>query len=204
MIVFDDSFVAENICSGIEIEADHRQNLHELILGAQGVALNIALQGHVAAIEEHNRQLRQKEAVIPAMTRFGLGVDEFWALQPIGDVDARIQDAERALAAAQATATVQAEPEFSALALPVFDTVAINALLGRGMEHLDATAAAKVQAHLAQIGANGKRWVSDGVTILSSDSQPWAEKDCPFCAQSLSGSEIIDHYRAYSVLNILR
>jgi wobble nucleotide-excising tRNase len=36
--VFDDAFVAANVCSGIEIETAHRQNLHELILGAQGVA----------------------------------------------------------------------------------------------------------------------------------------------------------------------
>lgn len=197
LVVFDDSFVSENICSGIEIEAGHRQNLHELILGAQGVALNTALQGHISGVEEHNRQLRLKEAAIPAMARFGLNVEEFCALQPVDDVDARIQDAERALAAAQAAAAVQAEPEFAALALPAFDIGGINALLGRGMAQLDAAAAAKVQAHLAQIGPNGERWVSDGVAILSSDTQPWAEKDCPFCAQSLSGSEMIDHYRAY-------
>jgi wobble nucleotide-excising tRNase len=29
--VFDDLFVAQNVCSGIEIETEHRQNLHELI-----------------------------------------------------------------------------------------------------------------------------------------------------------------------------
>ncbi len=34
--VFDDAFVAQNVCSGIEIETAHRQNLHELILGGQG------------------------------------------------------------------------------------------------------------------------------------------------------------------------
>ncbi|MXP47445.1 AAA family ATPase [Altererythrobacter luteolus] len=197
LVVFDDAFVAENVCSGIEIEAGHRQNLHELILGAQGVALNSALQGHIAAIEEHNRQLRQKEAAIPAIARFGLAVDEFCALQDIEDVDASILDAERALAAAQSGAAVQTEPEFDALILPAFDIDGINALLARGMEHLDADAAAQVQTHLAQIGTNGERWVSDGVVILSSDGQPWAEKSCPFCAQPLNGSQIIDHYRAF-------
>ena len=197
LIVFDDSFVSENICSGIEIESGHRQNLHELILGAQGVELNGKLQGYIAGVEEHNRQLRQKGTAIPAIVRFGLSVEEFCALQPINDVDAQIQDAERALAAAQAAAAVQAEPKFTALALPTFDVAGINALLGRGMAQLDAAAAAKVQAHLAQIGPNGERWVGDGVAILSANAQPWIEKDCPFCAQALSGSEIIDHYRAY-------
>lgn len=197
LVVFDDTFVSENICSGIEIEAGNRQNLHELILGAQGVALNSVLQGHIVAIEEHNRQLRQKEAAIPAIARNGLGVEDFCALQQIHDVDAHIQDAERALAAAQSGAEVYAEPEFATLMLPAFDTAGIVALLSRSMDDLDANAVGQVQNHMSQIGANGERWVSDGVAVLSSDSQPWAEKDCPFCAQSLSRSHIMDHYRAY-------
>ncbi len=42
--IFDDLFVTENVCSGIDVQADHRRGLHELILGAQGVALNETLQ----------------------------------------------------------------------------------------------------------------------------------------------------------------
>ncbi len=63
--VFDDGFVAANVCSGIAIETAHKQNLHELILGARGVALNTAMQGHVGRVEEHNRALRQKGDVDP-------------------------------------------------------------------------------------------------------------------------------------------
>ena len=40
ILVFDDHFVAANICSGMEVETAHRQNLHELIIGARGVALS--------------------------------------------------------------------------------------------------------------------------------------------------------------------
>lgn len=36
IVVFDDTFVAENVCSGIDVGTTHRQNLHELIVGAQG------------------------------------------------------------------------------------------------------------------------------------------------------------------------
>ncbi len=197
LVVFDDAFVAENICSGIEIETGHRQNLHELILGAQGVDLNRALQVHVAAIEEHNRQLRLKEAAIPANARFGLGVEDFCGLPAVADVDARIAEAERSLAAAQAAAAVQAEPIFAPLSLPAFDVDGLNALLARSMATLDAEAAARVQAHLGMIGANGERWVGEGVTILAEAGQPWEKKDCPFCAQPLATAAIIKHYQAY-------
>src|SRR5665213_2390078 len=40
MAVFDDVFVDQNIYSGLAVEPEHRQHLHELILGAQGVTLN--------------------------------------------------------------------------------------------------------------------------------------------------------------------
>lgn len=80
--VFDDAFVAENVCSGIEIETSHRQNLHELILGAKGVALSKALQGHVERIEQHNKDLRAKQDAIPAAARGPFSVDAFCGLSP--------------------------------------------------------------------------------------------------------------------------
>jgi wobble nucleotide-excising tRNase len=55
--VFDDLFVWENVHADLEIETEQRQNLHELILGAQGLLLNRKLQGYVAKIEEYNRVL---------------------------------------------------------------------------------------------------------------------------------------------------
>jgi hypothetical protein len=54
--VFDDAFIGQNVYSGLTVEADHRQNLHELIL-AEGIALNNAPQEAVDRIEEHNRAL---------------------------------------------------------------------------------------------------------------------------------------------------
>ena len=80
MVIFDDVFVDQNIYSGLVVVSGHRQYLHELILGAQGVALNQELQRLVAQIEVHNRTLRLRDAAIPAAERGGLSVDEFCAL----------------------------------------------------------------------------------------------------------------------------
>lgn len=75
VVIFDDVFVAENICSGIEVATQHRQKLHELIVGAQGVALNSTLQGFIEKIEAHNQALRTKADAIPAARRGPLSVD---------------------------------------------------------------------------------------------------------------------------------
>jgi wobble nucleotide-excising tRNase len=79
LVVFDDSFVDENVCPGLAVDAEHRQNLHEWILGSQGVALNRMLQDCVARIEEHNRNLRARADAIPARVRAGLSAEEFCA-----------------------------------------------------------------------------------------------------------------------------
>jgi hypothetical protein len=44
LAVFDDTFVDQNVYSGLAVEAGHRQNPHDLILGAQAVLLNQQLQ----------------------------------------------------------------------------------------------------------------------------------------------------------------
>lgn len=195
--VFDDHFVAQNVCAGIEIGTSHRQNLHELILGAQGVALNAALQGQVARIEEHNRSLRALGDAIPAEARGALAVDAFCALLARADIDVAIQDAERDLAAASSADAVRQAATFIGLGLPGFDIQAINALLARTLPDLEAVAAVGVQAHLAKLGRAGATWVSDGMQSIASASAGLDHEICPFCAQDLANSPLLRHYRAY-------
>ncbi|MCC2977774.1 AAA family ATPase [Sphingomonas sp. PL-96] len=195
--VFDDGFVAANVCSGISIETAHKQNLHELILGARGVALNSALQGHVERIEEHNRALRLKADAIPAAARGTLTVDAFCKLAVNPVIDARIARAEQSLSAAQAAGAVRVRPVFTELSLPTFDRDGLNALLGRGLPALEADAAARVKAHLRRLGREGEAWVGEGMTQIAGASEGQPGEICPFCAQDLAASPLIRHYQAY-------
>ncbi|MDN5536843.1 MAG: hypothetical protein L0H08_07660, partial [Comamonas sp.] len=195
--VFDDHFVAQNVCAGVEIGSSHRQNLHELILGAQGVALNVALQAHVTRIEEHNRTLRALSDEIPVEARGALAVDMFCALPAEANIDGLIQEAERNLTAAQSADAVRQAATFTPVSLPVFDVQAINALLARTLPDLEATAAAGVQAHLAKLGREGATWVGDGMQRVAGASTGLDHESCPFCAQDLTGSSLLRHYQAY-------
>lgn len=197
MAVFDDHFVAQNICAGVEIGPSHRQNLHELILGAQGVALSAALQTHVDRIEGHNRSLRVLSDAIPAAVRGSMAVDAFCDLPALPDIDGALQEAERNLAAAQSAGAVQQAATFVAFSLPAFDIQAINALLAHTLPDLEAAAAGGVQAHLAKLGQDGATWLSDGMQSIAGVSAGLDHEICPFCAQDLAGSPILRHYQAY-------
>lgn len=193
--IFDDDFVDDNVCSGLTVDPEHRHNLHELVLGSQGVALNRQLQGLTRQVEVHNAELRAIAAEIPSSVRGALSVDDFCELPRRSDVDAAIQVGERNLAAARAQDSVRATPQFDPLGLPSFDLAELSQKLALDPPTLDAAAAARVQAHLARLGSGGEAWVEDGIHRASTlDGE---RRSCPFCAQDLAGSSIIGHYQSY-------
>jgi wobble nucleotide-excising tRNase len=197
LAIFDDVFVDENIYSGLVVGPGHRQNLHELILGSQGVALNRLAQDLTARIERHNSDLRTKSAAIPATVRKSFSVDDFCSLSPREDIDEAIASAERALAAAQGAVQVQRAGLFEPLLSPSFDLPAVEALVASDLPAIDELAVRQVEEHLSAIGANSAAWVADGMGRLDLESSGHESADCPFCAQGLAGSPVIESYRAY-------
>jgi len=191
MAVYDDLFVDQNVFSGLAVEPEHRQNLHVLILGSQGVLLNERLQQLVDQIETHNRTLRTKENAIPSAERGIMSVDDFCALEARPEIDIEILAAERMLLAAREQDKIRNTPAFESLVLPAFDVDEIERVLQHDLPSLDTVAVARVQTHLAGLGHGGEIWVAEGMERV-----PTTE-NCPFCAQKLDTSPVFTHYRAY-------
>lgn len=194
--IFDDVFVAENVCSGIEVAATHRQNLHELIIGSQGIALADALQREVDQVEVHNRLLREREAAIPVTFRGRFAVEAFCALAAVPNLSEQVEEASKRLAAARESSKVAETGTFPSLALPKIDLDTLRTLLSKGIDDLDNNALSRVQAHLNSLGRGGETWVAEGMA-LSVDLELQGHDECPFCVQSLQTSPILAHYRAY-------
>jgi wobble nucleotide-excising tRNase len=191
--VFDDQFVDENVCSGLAVDPQHRQNLHELILGAQGVALNRTLQACAQRIEQHNTALRNKAAAIPLSERGPCSVDDFCELPAQADIDTRIQAAERGVQAVREKEPVRTALPFDEVSLPEFNVATIEGLLQRDLAALDSAAADRVRAHLASLARGAEAWVAAGMRFVPEEQGG----RCPFCAQNLAGSPVFNRYRAY-------
>lgn len=197
IVVFDDHFVTENVFSGMEVETEHRQKLHELIIGSQGVALNTELQGHIVQIERHNRNLQAKGNAILQNVRGDLSVDDFCALEERDDIDEFIHIAERNLAAGRQADAVRQRSRFEAISLPEINLADVEQVLVRQLPDLEAEAESRVQEHLRKIGEGGEVWLGEGMELIKGASADNEEDICPFCAQDLSGSPLITHYQAY-------
>jgi wobble nucleotide-excising tRNase len=195
MTIFDDRFINENVYSGLSVEPGHRQKLHELVLGSQGVTLNRRLQELVQRIEEHNADLRTRAAAIPRTIMGTLSADEFCQLPALEEIEDQIQQAERSFAAAQDQDSVRSTPGFDPFVVPTFDIAVITRTLERDIPTLEEAAAARVQSHFRELGRDGESWVADGMQrIVHTET---GNDICPFCRQDLAQSTVIRHYRAY-------
>ena len=126
-----------------------------------------------------------------------MSIEGFCALPQQANIDDAIRVAEQRLAALQQAGAVQSTPEFAALGLPALDSAALSSLLGRTIANLDAAAVAAVQEHFTVLGDGAEAWVSTGVGHTPGGVNAAPDAQCPFCRQSLAGSTIFAHYRAY-------
>jgi len=65
------------------------------------------------------------------------------------------------------------------------------------LDNIDQTALTRVSQHFAQIGTRGEQWIADGMNRIISPTNDTSLGNCPFCAQDISGSAIVSHYRSY-------
>ena len=105
--------------------AEHRQNLHELIVGAQGVALANTFDALTDTISTLTSEIRDKANAIPVSARGTMPVDTFCALATRQDIDSAIRNAERALAAVNESEPVRTTAMFPSITLPAVDFAAL-------------------------------------------------------------------------------
>lgn len=110
--IFDDTFVDENVCSGLSVDPRHRRNLRELIIGERGVALNDRLAELVTRNEQHNREIDEKKEAIPKELLFGFSVDEFCDLKAQSNIDHELEKANVELSASRNKEEIQSRPFF--------------------------------------------------------------------------------------------
>lgn len=127
--IFDDNFVHENIYSGLEVTSDHRQNLHQLIIGNQSVQLARRVEELTEEISRIQSELRTRTSSFSADMLGTLSVDDFCGLSQIQNIDEAIVQAEQRLTAMQQAETVRTTQHFEPFEPPTVDTSAIQSLL---------------------------------------------------------------------------
>ena len=97
--IFDSVFVNENVFSGDVVTHDHLKNQYGMVVGEEGVRRVRRIAELDNDNRENNRSLRVVEVELDGIVRAvgpeGMTRKEFWALQTIVDVDAKIEAKEQ-------------------------------------------------------------------------------------------------------------
>lgn len=191
--IFDEQFINDNVYSGMVVQSPHREGLHGLIVGSQGVALLRSLQAEVNAVEEHNQRIKTISGAIPARILRGLTVDEFCELPDVDDIDARIEETRKAVSAAQQQESITRIKDLLEVSLAQIPPEAIEALLREQLPDISADAERRVTKHLEKLGPGGEAWIAQGHRLHLEHNEELGD-DCPFCAQSLAPSALANAY----------
>lgn len=196
IFIFDEQFVNDNIFSGMVVQSPHREGLHSLIVGAQGMRLLKALQGAVGNIEEHNKKLRTLIAAFPTEVLRGLTVDQFCALAELDNADEKIEEARKSLSAARQQESVMKMADFEVLPSARITPESMEEELGKKLADISSATERRVISHISKLGAGGESWLAQGVS-LAKEYEPELGDNCPFCAQSLAASDLAQAYSAH-------
>ena len=95
--VFDDGFVANNVCAGMEVTKKQKYNLCEFMIGEECVELNKQLAKCITDRKSLEGKILQFDSRIPMSVRLGVSVEEFVTMSPKIDLDQVDSDELRAV-----------------------------------------------------------------------------------------------------------
>ena len=192
IVIFDSTFVSENVFSGDSVGIGHKRNLYRVIVGRDGVTLAKTIESLDDASRTKAAEIRRKADLIQAIQLRGMTLKSFLGLEKDPEVDEKLRAKENELEAVRQAEPIRTRAALSALTMPALP-VGITELLSRTVEGVAVDAEAQVTAQIEThaMHGRGQAWLSEGVGYVR-------DNRCPFCSQELaSATDLIGAYRAF-------
>jgi len=206
--IFDIHFVNDNIYSGFDFNDEHRKQLHQFVIGAQGVAIQNQIKQNKTD-KTNSRQIQNNiEAQLIQQVGNNLTIDLITSFISIpitqaNNIDQSIADAEAVLASANANAIIQTLQPLSNLtriSTGINFASIISDLQMTSQTIQNTVLETLFSQHCQDLSANTlagpENWLQKGFAYVESKQ---ASKEpnisCPFCKQSIDmSSDIINAY----------
>ena len=190
LVIYDSTFISENIHSGEVVEIEHRRNLFQVIIGEEGVRLG----KEDSTLARQSRDLTGEitettKAINPHIPR-GMSLDTFLALPADQEIDERITEQEHILNAVSQAQLIHDRAPLSEIKIANLPE-GIGELLGHTIAHIEQDVEARLNTHLAahNMEAGGSSWLAKGLEHTNGET-------CPFCGQNIRGLPLVAAYRS--------
>ena len=206
--IFDIHFVNDNIYSGFDFDDEHKKQLHQFVIGAQGIAIQNQIEQNKAAKATSRQNQTTIEHLLMQQVGSNLTADLITSFLVIpatqaNGIDQQITRAEAALASANANAIIQTLQQLTPLTriiLRIDFTSLITDLQTTSQAIQNAALETLFSNHCQDLADNGldgpENWLQRGFAYVESKqaaNEPTIS--CPFCKQTIDGNiEIMNAY----------
>jgi wobble nucleotide-excising tRNase len=206
--IFDIHFVNENIYSGFDFNEEHKKQLHQFVIGAQGIAIQNQIEQNKLdkATSRQNQTTLESQLIQQVANNMTSDLITSFLSIPSTDangIDTAITAAELKLRNASANAIIQtlqltipiapfsSNINFTTLLTDLQTT--IQSIQNQTLEQLFASHCQDLNDNNIQSSEN---WLQTGFNyITSKESKNETDLNCPFCQQSINNSmDIINAY----------
>jgi wobble nucleotide-excising tRNase len=206
--IFDIHFVNDNIYSGFDFSDEHRKQLHQFVVGAQGVAIQNQIEQNKIAKTTSRQNQTNIELQLIQQVGNNLTTDliNAFLIIPVAqanNIDQQIAVAETSLASANANSiiqTLQPLTNLTRITSGIDFTSLIADLQTTSQTIQNAVLEALFSRHCEDLSANTlvgpENWLQRGFAYVES-KQAANEPNisCPFCKQSIdTNSDILNAY----------
>ena len=207
--IFDIHFVNENIYSGFDFNEEHKKQLHQFVIGAQGIAIQNQIEQN--KLDKANSRQNQTALKLQLIQQVGNNLTSelipgFLTIPPAeaNGIDQAITAAELRLTNANANSIIQTLQLTIPIAL-FSSNINITTLLSdlqttiqsiqnQTLEQLFASHCQDLNENTIQSPEN---WLQSGFNyVTSKESADGTELNCPFCKQSIDNN--MDIIKAYT------
>jgi wobble nucleotide-excising tRNase len=206
--IFDIHFVNENIYSGFDFNDEHRKQLHQFVIGAQGIAIQNQIEQN--KIDKSTSKQNQTTIELQLVQDVGnnLSSDLITSFLTIpatqaNGIDQLITDAEARLVTANSNAVIQTLQQLSPIIqinTGINFTSIITDLQATSQAIQDATLQLLFSSHCQDLAQNSinspESWLQKGFAYVESKQVVSInEIPCPFCKKTLdANSNILNAY----------
>ena len=201
--VYDQCFINDNIYSGDAVSLDHLKRQYGIVIGAAGVALVRSIDHLTNQIAEFDKAFRDAETMMnTALRTHGLQelqLKTFVALETDDAIDRLIDEKTTEIGIVEKSAEIGRLSFPADFDLPT-DAAVFRDALGRGIDHMAASAHKALHDHIARHrsepieaekqGLSHEEWLEAGNSFQTSDH-------CAFCGQFLVDRGLIDTYAVF-------
>ena len=196
ILIFDSTFIAENVFEGENVTFDQQKNLNTVIIGEKGQDLN----NEIVALQEQSEEFANQKA---EKTREFTGefpnseFEEFKALTEDRDIDNKIKDKEKEIKFEREKEDIKKAIRNHIHSVSSY-RFSIRETLKKTLDIMQE----EIEAHInSQFATDENAWnfLSEGLNLLKEKPSDGTPRTCVFCGQDLGAKaeSLVSLYSAY-------